>query len=172
MLPLYPSDLLPRPFADNGTFQVIPDAKTTEGRASWQEGFPVETQLPLANGGIAPSRPDFNGIFHMLSALAFWQQSGGPALYRNALDYNTPAVVFHGGALWYCKAANGPGQVVGVVTPGTNPDYWISFLEFLASGSGSGGGGGGLAGRSRGYGDHVLWNACPGRLFCHGRQSL
>ena len=141
---MYPQYLLPRPFADNGTYQVIPDDKAVEGRASFKEGFPAETQLPLASGGIAPNRTDFNGMFHMLSALAFWQQSGGPAVYNASLDYNTPAIVFFNGGLWYCKAANGPDQVAGTVTPGTNTDYWTTLLDFLAGGSGGEGGGGAL----------------------------
>lgn len=133
MLPTYPANLLPRPFADNGIFQVIPDNKAAEGRASFKEGFPTETQLPLASGGIAPSRPDFNGILYMLSAMAFWQQSGGQWVYNAALDYNTPAFVFHNGMLWWCKAPNGPGTATpGAVEPGTNADYWIDFLSFLA----------------------------------------
>lgn len=137
-IPAYPTNLIPRPFAANGAFQVIPDTKAAEGRASWQEGFPTETQLPLGQGGIAPSRPDFNGIFNALSALACWQQAGGLFMYSAAQDYNTPAMVFYENMLWFCKAPNGPDTTVGVITPGANTDYWISFLEFLASGSGGG----------------------------------
>jgi hypothetical protein len=137
-IPAYPANFLPRPFAANGTFQVIPDAKAAEGRASWQEGFPTETQLPLNQGGVAPSRPDFNGIFNALSALAYWQQTGGLFMYSAAQDYNTPAMVFYDSTLWFCKAPNGPDTTVGVIPPGENTDYWISFLEFLASGGGGG----------------------------------
>lgn len=154
-IPSYPVNLIPRPFAANGTFQIIPDAKSSNGRASWQEGFPVETQLPLSNGGIAPTRPDFNGIFNMLSALGYWQQAGGLMIYSQAQDYNTPAMVFYNGMLYFCKAPNGPDTTIGVVYPdgaiapsGVDfNDYWMSFLDFLAYGSGgSGGGGGGFGG--------------------------
>lgn len=138
-IPAYPTHFIPRPFAANGTFQVIPDAKAAEGRASWQEGFPVETQLPLNQGGVAPARPDFNGAFNALSALACWQQTGGLFLYSAARDYNTPAMVVHENMLWFCKAPNGPDTTVGAIAPGSNAEYWISFLEFLASGGGGGG---------------------------------
>lgn len=138
-IPAYPTHFIPRPFAANGTFQVIPDAKAAEGRASWQEGFPVETQLPLNQGGVAPARPDFNGAFNTLSALAYWQQMGGLFLYSAARDYNTPAMVVHENMLWFCKAPNGPDTTVGAIAPGSNAEYWISFLEFLASGGGGGG---------------------------------
>ena len=90
MIPVYPPNAITRPFANNGNAIIIPDAKSADGRASWQEGFPVETQLPLNNGGIAPNRIDFNGIFQMLSALAFWQQSGGQMVYSTALNSPTP----------------------------------------------------------------------------------
>ena len=166
-IPMYPTELLPRPFADKGVYQVVPDDKAASGRASFKEGFPAETQLPLANGGIAPSRPDFNGMFHMLSTLAFWQQSGGMWTYKPALNYNTPSAVFHNGGLWFCRAANGPDtQVPGVVEPGTNTDYWIDFIEFL-SGSGSGGGGFGTP-----VGTVIMFHgvAAPdGYFVCDGR---
>ena len=58
MLPTYPSHLFPRPFADHGIYQTIPAEKPATGRASFKEGFPTETQLPLSGGGIAPNRPD------------------------------------------------------------------------------------------------------------------
>jgi hypothetical protein len=143
MLPTLPSNFFQRPFAAAGTLQVIPDAKQAEGRASLQEGFPVETQLPLSAGGIAPNRTDFNGILFMLSAFAFWQQSGGLFQFRTDLDYNVPSVVFHNGNLWWCMQPSGPSQASGAVAPGSNVAYWISLLEFLA---GSTAGGGGSAG--------------------------
>jgi hypothetical protein len=132
MLPTIPVNLFKRPFANNGTFQVIPDIKNTEGRASLAEGFPVETQLPLSAGGIAPNRMDFNGILYMLSAFAFWSQSGGQWVYRPDLDYNVPCIVYYDDNLWWCAQPNGPTQVSGSVTPGTNKNYWISLLDFLA----------------------------------------
>jgi len=134
-LPEYPQNLIPRPFANNGNRQLIPDDKMATGRASFKEGFPVETQLPLNSGGIAPNRTDFNGIFHMLSSLAFWQQSGGQMVYSAGLDYNVPSAVFHEGRLWWCLMPNGPSTVTpGVVPPGTDDDVWLDFAGFLRSG--------------------------------------
>jgi hypothetical protein len=134
---MYPGNLFPRPFADNGNYRLIPDDKSVDGGASFKEGFPVETQLPLASGGVAPSRTDFNGILHMLSAFAFWQQSGGQWLYKATLDYDTPAVVFHAGALWWCLRPSGP--VTGAVEPGTDKEYWIELAGFLSKTSSGGG---------------------------------
>ena len=146
-LPTYPQNFLPRPFADNGAHQLIPDDKAASGRASFKEGFPTETQLPLNSGGIAPNRTDFNGILHILSALAFWQQSGGQWAYSATRDYNVPCVVYYdagqGGRLWWCLMPNGPSSVTpGVVSPGTNDEVWQDLYGFLRK-AGSGGGGGG-----------------------------
>ena len=141
-IPSQPVNLLPRPFAGEGTFQLIPDDKPSAGRASFKDGFPTETQLPLNMGGIAPNRTDFNGVLYMLSAFAFWQQSGGMFSYNPTLNYQTPAVVFYAGKLWWCVAPNGP-DVSGAKSkiPGTDTAYWIEFLSFLAGGGGGAGAG-------------------------------
>lgn len=135
-IPTQPTNLLPRPFAADGTHQIIPDAPSMHGRASFQNGFPEETQLPLALGGVAPSRTDFNGIFNLLSAFAFWQQSGGMFNYVPTLNYSTPAVVYHKGSLWWCVAPNGVDVAgVGAKEPGTNENYWVEFFKKLTGGS-------------------------------------
>lgn len=133
-IPSFPSNLFRRVFASGGNFKTIPDTGTAagRGRASQELGFPEETQLPLSSGGLAPNRTDFNGIFNMLSGLAFWQQSGGLALYQPSLNYTLPSVVFHAGALWWCKAANGPDAPAGQKTPGASPSHWVEFLPALA----------------------------------------
>lgn len=138
MLPTMPQNLFPRPFANNGTYQLIPDDKATDGRASFKEGFPVETQLPLSQGGIAPNRLDFNGALYMLSAFAFWQQSGGLWAFNEALDYNPPAIVLYDNELWWCVAPNGPTQNAGVVTPGTDENFWITLTKKLFPTAGGG----------------------------------
>lgn len=108
-----------------------PDDKTGNGRSSLKEGFPFETQLPLTNGGIAPSRLDFNGAFNLLSAFTFWQQSGGLFPYDAELNYQPPAMVVSGGELWWCVAPSGPAISTGASRPGTNAAYWRKFSDFL-----------------------------------------
>ena len=136
-VPSQPKNLLPRPFAADGTFQLIPDTPNVSGRASFQSGFPQETQLPLSQGGVAPNRTDFNGLFYMLSAFSFWQQSGGMFSYKATLNYTVPNLVFHQGELWWCTASNGPDYPAGVKEPGTtgSEDYWLDFLQKLAGGN-------------------------------------
>lgn len=127
-----PQNLLAKPFANDGNYQIIPEADAGTGRASLSMGFPIETQRPLAQGGIAPNRLDFNGILNMLSAAMFWQQSGGQWTYLNTLNYATPCIVYHQNELWWCVKENGPDTVT--ITPGTNDSYWINFLNYVAGG--------------------------------------
>lgn len=131
-----PQNLLTKPFANDGNYQIIPDSGASDGRATLSLGFPVETQRPLAQGGIAPNRLDVNGILHMLSAAMFWQQSGGQWTYLPTLNYAVPCIVFHSDALWWCVKENGPDSTI--VTPGTSEAHWLNFLDFILN---SGGGG-------------------------------
>lgn len=135
-VPSYPV-LLERPFADAGNKRSIPDNTLDSGRASLTSGFPPETQLPLNLGGVAPNRLDFNGVLNMLSAFAFWQQSGGQWVYNESLSYTPPCMVFHKGILWWCLVENGPGSGTGVCEPGTVPACWDELLTSLASAGGS-----------------------------------
>jgi hypothetical protein len=140
--PTPPIQLFKRPFAESGARAQPPDQQTAPGRTSLKDGFPTETQLPLTRGGVAPNRLDFNGILHMLSAFAWWQQSGGMFSWSASLDYAVPSLVFHSGKLWWCLAANGPGNGA-VAVPGTAPEVWRELLPALADQIGGGGSGGG-----------------------------
>ena len=133
--PQYPT-ALPSRFAENGGKRDIPDSTGEHGRASWDQGFPPETQRPLRQGGVAPTRPDFNGILAALSAPLFWAQSGGLWRYDAALGYTAPSIVFHDGNLWWCLRENGPESPYGVQVPGGAPGYWMEFLRFLSQAGG------------------------------------
>ena len=109
----------------------IPNTTSTLGRASLSQGFPTETSLPLAQGGVPPKREDFNGILYLLSSFAMYQQSGGVITYDARVNYAPPAIVFYGSDLWWCKKANGASS--SVVTPGTNTTYWIKLKDYLAN---------------------------------------
>ena len=167
MIPNQPINLLPEPFAQNGTKAIVPDQKPNPGRASFSLGFPDETQLPMNMGGIAPNRMDFNGMFYMLSAFAFWQQSGGMFSFQPALNYQPPALVFHAAKLWWCVAPNGPETAAGEVLPGTDENYWMEFLKALGQM-----GGGGDAGAGIPVGGYVYgrWTVAPDGFFeCNGQ---
>jgi|GEM_PF-6954740 len=166
-VPAQPKNLLKRPFADSGNYQIIPDKQTTHGRASLELGFPVETQQPFSAGGVAPNRMDFNGMFHILSAAMFWQQSGGMWSYSAELNYSEPAMIYHRDALWWCMEDNGPDTVGGVKEPGAgdSKDFWCLFVKVSA-----GSGGGALFGGNP-VGTVIMYygiTAPEGYLICNG----
>lgn len=136
-IPSFPSNFFKRIFASGGNYKIIPETDAGTGRASQDLGFPNETQLPLSQGGVAPNRTDFNGLFYMLSAFAFWQQSGGQAIYNTTLDYTVPNIVYHNGKLWWCLANNGPSVTgAGARIPGSSEAYWKEFFSYMADNSG------------------------------------
>lgn len=110
---------IPRPFADSGDKNSIPDSSGGLGFASWQEGFPAITGTPFAQGGVAPKRADFNGIFNALSLATLWQQQGGFYAYDNTTDYEVGNVVEYSGDLYKCLTANGPSSAVKAPTDTT-----------------------------------------------------
>lgn len=115
---------IPRPFADSGDKNSIPDSSGLIGFASWQEGFPAITSEPFASGGVAPKRADFNGVFNALSAAVVWAQQGGVYAYDATTDYEIGNVVVDSGVLYICKTANGPGSSVKDPATDTAETYW------------------------------------------------
>lgn len=110
---------IPRPFADSGDKNTIPESSGALGFASWQEGFPAITGIPFAKGGVAPKRADFNGIFNALSAATIWQQQGGFYAYDATTDYEVGNIVEYSGDLYKCFSANGPSSAVKAPTDTT-----------------------------------------------------
>lgn len=78
---------IPLAFAASGDKNTIPESTETTGLASWREGFPKITSAPFSEGGIAPKRADFNGIFNALSQSVIWLQQGGVYAYDSNTDY-------------------------------------------------------------------------------------
>ena len=127
--PLY---LFERPFANEGTKNIIPATNNeTTGLASQTNGFPAITQVPIKAGGIAPTRADFNGILYMLSAFAYWQQSGGLMTYKTTLQYSANCLVKHNNKLYMCILANGVDAAAGLKTPGIDTTYWQELLPYI-----------------------------------------
>ena len=91
------------------------------GRASTSGLFPPVTQLPLDQGGIAPERADFNALFKYLGEYLFYLMQGGVFSYSTSYDYTAGNFVLHGGSLYLCIAANGPGSAVKYPTDAA---YW------------------------------------------------
>ena len=111
---------------------VIPTSTTSAGKASLENGFPVECSAPLEDGGIPPVRTDFNGILNLLSSWIFYQQSGGIAQYDTSVNYIVPGLVYYNGVVYTCLKDNGPASA-GVQVPGavTSSEYWVAGLGNL-----------------------------------------
>lgn len=134
--PLY---LFERPFANEGTKNIIPATNNeATGLASQRNGFPAITQVPIKAGGIAPTRADFNGILYMLSAFAYWQQSGGLMTYKETLQYAPNCVISFNNELFMCIKSNGIDTSAGVQSPiinesKLNSEYWQYFVKKIGS---------------------------------------
>ena len=101
---------------------AIPETTPSgSGRASFSGLFPPVTQLPLDQGGIAPERGDFNALFKYLGEYLFYLMQGGTFSYSTDYDYTAGNLVMHGGSLYLCIAANGPGSAIKYPTDAA---YW------------------------------------------------
>ncbi len=107
---------IPLAFASSGDKNAIPESTETTGLASWRDGFPAITSAPFSEGGIAPKRADFNGIFNALSLATLWQQQGGFYAYDATTDYEVGNIVEYSGDLYKCITANGPSSAVKAPT--------------------------------------------------------
>jgi len=115
---------IPRAFASSGDKNTIPDSTGSIGLASWSEGFPAITSTPFAQGGVAPKRADFNGIFNALSTVTLWYQQGGVFVYDNATNYEIGNLVIYSGEIYVCKTANGPASALHSPANDTAETYW------------------------------------------------
>lgn len=79
--------------ANNSTTETIPATTSESGKASWDQGFPVETSLPLSEGGIPPKYGDFNGILNVLSQFCLFAQAGGQFTWSSTLSYSVGSIV-------------------------------------------------------------------------------
>lgn len=79
------------------------------GAFSYQAGFPAITGFPLAAGGIAPSRQDFNGVFNLIGQHLFFLQSGSLYPWSASLDYLVGAhVLGSDGKEYIAQKSSGP----------------------------------------------------------------
>lgn len=128
-------NIMTKAWAEQGAKTTpIPETTTVLGKASLSQGFPTETSLPLANGGVPPRREDFNGAFYMLSAFAMFQQTGGQFTWSNQLNYDPPCIVYYNGDLWWCLRKNGPSEsyTSAPQPPATNSSYWKKFKDYIS----------------------------------------
>ena len=108
---------------NNADVSTLPDDTAgTTGLASLQKLFQLINQTPLAAGGVAPSREDFNALFKLLGESVFYMQNGGVWAYNATYDYEVGRVVLHtDGNLYKCIKNNG---VSSAVKAPTDLEYW------------------------------------------------
>ena len=108
---------------NNADVSTLPDDTAgTTGLASLQKLFQLINQTPLAAGGVAPSREDFNALFKLLGESVFYMQNGGVWAYNATYDYEVGRVVLYtDGNLYKCIQANGVSSAVKAPTDGA---YW------------------------------------------------
>lgn len=75
-----------KPFAETGAKNTIPVAATGTGKASYTDGFPPPTMLPISGGGVPPEGKDFNGIFYSITTHTLWVNAGGQYQFDSALS--------------------------------------------------------------------------------------
>lgn len=76
------------PFADSGNKRTVPSGSLigiTDGAASFTDGFPPLTMVPLASGGIPPSGLDFNGVFHAITEHLRYVNAGGRPKFSQSM---------------------------------------------------------------------------------------
>ena len=78
--------LLLKPFAENGQRNEIPTNPTGTNRASLAEGFPPVTGQNPKDGGIPPTRLDFNGLGHLTTTYDYFYQAGGCFTFNQAVS--------------------------------------------------------------------------------------
>jgi hypothetical protein len=80
--------LLTMPMCVNADKNTIPPTDAgTSGAFSEELGFQDINSLPLASGGKAPNRRDFNGVFALLGGIAYACQRGQSFEWVNTLPY-------------------------------------------------------------------------------------
>jgi hypothetical protein len=86
--------LLTMPLCVNADKNTIPSTDAgTSGLFSEEYGWQNINSLPLASGGKAPNRRDFNGVFALLGGIAYACQRGQSFEWVNTLPYLAGCVV-------------------------------------------------------------------------------
>lgn len=83
-------DLILTPFAQDAppsAVDPIPETRAPSDpleKATWRDGFPSLTMIPLAAGGIPPRGQDFNGVLKAISEHTVYQGGGGQYKWDDA----------------------------------------------------------------------------------------
>ena len=128
--------VIPQPIAAQATSEninAIPNGATGTNRASFQEGFPaitrmpvIENPLPTQVSGLPPKQQDFNGLFNAVSQHNFFAQNGGLYSFNQAVSDAIGG--YPQGALLWAIVGGKPTAVYSLVENNTfnfltNPEY-------------------------------------------------
>lgn len=128
--------VIPQPIAAQATSEninAIPNGATGTNRASFQEGFPaitrmpvIENPLPTQVSGLPPKQQDFNGLFNAVSQHNFFAQNGGLYSFNQAVSDAIGG--YPQGALLWAIVGGKPSAVYSLVENNTfnfltNPEY-------------------------------------------------
>ncbi|MBS6461613.1 MAG: tail fiber protein [Clostridium sp.] len=128
--------VIPQPIAAQATSEninSIPNGATGTNRASFQEGFPaitrmpvIENPLPTQVSGLPPKQQDFNGLFNAVSQHNFFAQNGGLYSFNQAVSDAIGG--YPQGALLWAIVGGKPSAVYSLVENNTfnfltNPEY-------------------------------------------------
>lgn len=119
---------IPAAWAWDGDINTIPATDPGNGLASWELGYPIETQTPIAAGGTPPRRQDMNGALNAITNAQLWYQQGGLFEYDAYTDYEVGNHILENGSLYYCIAANGPSGTVKSPSADTSETYWKPII--------------------------------------------
>jgi len=117
------------PFADTGTKNTIPvTSNPTPGGASFTDGFPPVTMIPIAAGGIPPYGQDVNGILYDITAIQRWQSAG--SLFAFDATFSTAIGGYPKGCVLIKADTTGYWQSIAennTNNPDTGGAGWISL---------------------------------------------
>lgn len=128
--------VIPQPIAAQATSEninAIPNGATGTNGASFQEGFPaitrmpvIENPLPTQVSGLPPKQQDFNGLFNAVSQHNFFAQNGGLYSFNQAVSDAIGG--YPQGALLWAIVGGKPSAVYSLVENNTfnfltNPEY-------------------------------------------------
>lgn len=86
--------LITTPIAENGAKNAIPNTvDPSTGALSQEKGFDEINSIPLTDGGKAPDRLDFNGVFNLLSKILFYCQKGWQFEWDSSQSYYAGCIV-------------------------------------------------------------------------------
>ena len=117
---------IPLPFASSagaGYINTIPTASqigVTNGAASFTDGFPPLTFVPISSGGAGPFGKDFNGLLLQITAGLQWLQAGAPIYYD--VGFSASIGGYPKGALLSNATTLGSFWISEVDNNTTNPD--------------------------------------------------